>query len=75
MLMMLMISYSYDSPGRFLAASELKAMLSYILLNYDFKFPDGLYKHGELPPENWFATVCGPDEKIEMLFRKRDSPI
>ena len=74
-MLMMILYYSYDSPGRFLAASELKAMLSYILLNYDFKFPDDLYKHGEIPPEMWFGTVCGPDEKIEMLFRKREYPI
>lgn len=63
------------SPGRFLAAAELKAMLSYILLNYDFKFPDGLYQRGEIPSEMWIGTVSAVDTKAVMLFRKRESPI
>lgn len=67
--------YSVDSPGRFLAAAEIKAMLSYILLNYDFKFPDGLYEPGHVPPETWFGTVSAPSSKIELLFRRRESPI
>jgi hypothetical protein len=50
-------------------------MLSYVLLNYDFKFPDGKYKPGELPTEKWFGTVSAPSRKVEMLFRKRESAL
>ena len=33
-----------NSPGRFFAANELKAMLAYVVLNYDLKLPDGEQK-------------------------------
>ena len=51
----------------------MKALLSYFLLNYDFKFPDGKYKKGELPEERWFGTVSAPGDDVEILFRKRVS--
>jgi hypothetical protein len=50
-------------------------MLSYFILNYDIKFPDGMYKHGEMPQDNWFGTVSLPSDKVELLFRKRETNI
>ena len=54
------------SPGRFFAANELKALLAYIVLNYDFKLV------GPRRPENvTFAVNVMPDPNGELLFRKR----
>jgi hypothetical protein len=47
-------------------------MLSYFVLNYDIKFADGQYKHGELPPKNWFGFVATPNNKAEIFVRKRE---
>ncbi|KAI0368876.1 cytochrome P450 [Pilatotrama ljubarskyi] len=58
-------------PGRFFAANELKAMLAYMIVNYDMKLPDGQGR-----PENlyWGATVV-PNPSAEVLFRKRQTVI
>ncbi|RDB27628.1 Ent-kaurene oxidase [Hypsizygus marmoreus] len=52
-------------PGRFFAANELKLMLAHILMTYDVKL------EGEHPKNMWFVTVCIPNTKGEVLFRKR----
>ncbi|EMD34612.1 hypothetical protein CERSUDRAFT_158140 [Gelatoporia subvermispora B] len=54
-------------PGRFFAANELKAMLAYILLNYDVKFE----REGVRPENNWAAMNIVPDPTAKVLFRKR----
>ncbi|PAV15395.1 cytochrome P450 [Pyrrhoderma noxium] len=48
-------------PGRFFAANELKAMLAYVVLNYDLKLPDGEQKEITFESE-----LRGP-----IMFRKR----
>ncbi|KAI9060502.1 cytochrome P450 [Trametes sanguinea] len=54
-------------PGRFFAANELKAMLAYIVLNYDIK----LGGDGKRPPNfHWGWTVL-PEPNAEVFFRKR----
>ncbi|KIP02162.1 hypothetical protein PHLGIDRAFT_32288 [Phlebiopsis gigantea 11061_1 CR5-6] len=54
-------------PGRFFAANELKAMMAYLVLNYDFKLEDGASR-----PENLFAgMVITPNPKAKVLFKKR----
>jgi hypothetical protein len=50
----------------------MKAMLSYLVLNYDIKYPEGTFKHGELPPRNWFGMIAMPNNKAEILIRKRE---
>ncbi|TBU58191.1 cytochrome P450 [Dichomitus squalens] len=54
-------------PGRFFAANELKAMLAYIVVNYDVKI-DG---DGARPPNVYFANSVIPNQKGKIMFRKR----
>lgn len=55
------------SPGRFLAASELKMMLGYIVLSYDVKLEDD-----SSPPGNvyWDLNIVA-DPVARIMFRKR----
>ena len=55
------------SPGRFLAASELKTMMAHILMNYDVK----LEQEGVRPPNMHLAHNRLPNRKAKVLFRKR----
>ncbi|KAJ8464090.1 hypothetical protein ONZ51_g9826 [Trametes cubensis] len=54
-------------PGRFFAANELKAMLAYIVLNYDMK----LEGDGKRPENIHFGQTVFPDPNARVLFRKR----
>ncbi|KAG1757776.1 cytochrome P450 [Suillus lakei] len=54
-------------PGRFFASSVMKAMMAYLVLNYDIK----LEKEGERPPDEWFMMNCSPNRKAEVMFRRR----
>ncbi|RDX53553.1 cytochrome P450 [Lentinus brumalis] len=56
-------------PGRFFAANELKAMLAYVVLNYDLKLPGD----GPRPDNFCFGMNLIPDPKAEILFRRRQS--
>ena len=57
----------YDSPGRFFAANELKAILAYIILNYDLK----LGGDGKRPANIYYANGIIPAVGGQVLFRKR----
>ncbi|KAJ8475002.1 hypothetical protein ONZ51_g6824 [Trametes cubensis] len=54
-------------PGRFFAANELKAMLAYIVLNFDIKL-DG---DGKWPENIHWGPAVIPDPNARVLFRKR----
>ncbi|KAI1792290.1 cytochrome P450 [Ganoderma leucocontextum] len=54
-------------PGRFFAASELKALLAYIVLNYDLK----LGGDGKRPANIYYGTNVVPSVTGKVLFRKR----
>jgi len=54
-------------PGRFFAATELKAMLAHIVLHYDVK----LEKEGVRPPDQLFDSLRIPNQGAKVLFRKR----
>ena len=55
------------SPGRFFAANELKAMLAYLVVNYDVKLPDN-----SRPPANiYHALRVIPNPRGVVMFRKR----
>ncbi|KAM7213845.1 Cytochrome P450 [Rhypophila decipiens] len=55
-------------PGRFFAAAEIKAIMVYILLNYDFRFPDGQKER----PANLLAEVqCLPNPAGRVMFKRR----
>ena len=60
-------SHFLDSPGRWLAAAELKAMLAHVLLSYDVKFE----QEGMRPPNEWLMNGCMPNRAAKVLFRKR----
>ncbi|KAJ7480645.1 cytochrome P450 [Mycena latifolia] len=54
-------------PGRFFAATELKAMLAHLVVNYDIKAE----VEGVRPPNNNFGTMTTPSATGKVLFRKR----
>lgn len=55
------------SPGRFFASNELKALLAFVVLNYDVK----LEKDGVRPPDEYFGNSIIPNRTAKVLFRKR----
>ena len=56
-----------SSPGRFFAANELRAMLAYIVMNYDLRMVNGASR-----PENFFFAVSMvPPQSTRILVRKR----
>lgn len=62
---------SLDSPGRFFAANELKAMLAYILVNYDFKLPED----GRRPENLYIGEVVLPNPEGEIMFKRRQASL
>ncbi|KAJ7333989.1 cytochrome P450 [Mycena albidolilacea] len=54
-------------PGRFFAATELKAMLAHLLINYDIKAE----VEGVRPPNMVFGTAIAPSPTGKVYFRKR----
>ncbi|KAI6152483.1 cytochrome P450 [Pisolithus tinctorius] len=54
-------------PGRFLAATELKTMLAYILTMYDVKFEDKVSRPASI---HWDLNVIA-DPTVRVMFRKR----
>ncbi|KAJ7906083.1 cytochrome P450 [Mycena leptocephala] len=55
-------------PGRFFAATELKAMLAHILINYDVKAET----EGVRPPDQWLGVATYPNRQGKNLIRKRE---
>ncbi|PBK90673.1 cytochrome P450 [Armillaria gallica] len=51
-------------PGRFFVVNELKAIMSYVLLNFDVKLD-------KFPTSVWFAETQLPNQSSKVLFRKR----
>ncbi|KAH9849220.1 cytochrome P450 [Lenzites betulinus] len=56
-------------PGRFFAANELKAMLAYIVLNYDMKLPGD----GKRPDNLYLGPTVVAAPTAEVMFRKRQA--
>ncbi|KAI1423458.1 cytochrome P450 [Xylaria sp. FL1777] len=57
----------YGCPGRFFASNEIKMILGHLLLEYDFKFPQGQGR-----PENMSADEnIFPDPSGRVLLRRR----
>ncbi|OCH95706.1 cytochrome P450 [Obba rivulosa] len=54
-------------PGRFYAEHELKAMLAYIIMNYDLKFENDAPR----PKNQWIGSTIIPEPNAHILFRKR----
>ncbi|KAH6912145.1 cytochrome P450 [Coprinopsis sp. MPI-PUGE-AT-0042] len=55
-------------PGRFFAVNEVKAMLAYLLMNYDFRLADGAK---DTPSPHWNGGGRSPNAFAKMEFRKR----
>jgi len=54
-------------PGRFFAATVLKAMLAHLVMTYDVKFEN----EGVRPVNMVFGVVSSPNLKAKVMFRKR----
>ncbi|KAJ7897656.1 cytochrome P450 [Mycena olivaceomarginata] len=54
-------------PGRFLAATELKAMLAHLVVHYDLRAEI----EGVRPPDDVFGIVIVPNRRGKLWFRKR----
>ncbi|KAJ6567533.1 cytochrome P450 [Mycena sp. CBHHK59/15] len=54
-------------PGRFFAATELKAMLAHVLLNYDVKAET----EGVRPLDDDFGMMSMPNPRANIMIRKR----
>jgi len=52
-------------PGRFFAADIVKLLLAHMVVNYDMKLD------GPRPENLWVMTMCVPNLKGEVFFRKR----
>jgi hypothetical protein len=59
---------SFSSSLRFFAATELKAMLAHLILNYDMKAE----VDGVRPPNQSFGLVISPNPKGRVSLRKRE---
>ena len=59
---------TYRSPGRFFAVNEVKLMLAFFLLRYDFKTENAVR------PKDWeFQSQIIPDMSAKILIRRRRS--
>ncbi|PIL30270.1 cytochrome P450 [Ganoderma sinense ZZ0214-1] len=58
---------AHACPGRYFAANELKAMLAYVVLNYDLR----LGGDGAREPDVFVAMAAVPAPTTRVLFRKR----
>ncbi len=56
----------HNSPGRFFASAELKALLAYMVVTYDLKLEEGK----QVPRQSNIATTRIPGN-TDVLFRKR----
>ena len=57
------------SPGRFFASMELKAILAYLVMNYDMELEGGAKR-----PDNWrFGFSVLPNREAAAVFRKRQA--
>ena len=55
-------------PGRFFAMYEIKLILAYLLLKYEFKFPG----EGKRPENLSAHEYVFPDQDAHVLFRERE---
>ena len=57
----------YACPGRFFASMELKLLLAYLLLNFDFRFPPGVKRPSLLVVDEFMA----PAPWAKVMVRKK----
>lgn len=58
-------------PGRFWAASTMKAIIAHIAMHYDLRTET----EGAVPAEQWFGAALRPDRSARLLIRRRASPL
>ena len=56
------------SPGRFFVANELKAMLAYLVVNYDIELEEGTVRS---EPRFVGLTAAPPSTEARIRLRKR----
>jgi hypothetical protein len=56
----------FNSPGRFFAVSQMKALLARMIMTYDVKFEEGKGR----PREHRMGALRVPRDTV-VLFRKR----
>jgi len=61
---------NYTSPGRFFAANELKAMLCFVVTNYDVQLEDG---SKERPLNLYSGANVRPNNFAKVMFRRRSA--
>ncbi|KAM5541320.1 hypothetical protein V8D89_004874 [Ganoderma adspersum] len=61
----------HSCPGRYFASNELKAMLAYVILNYDLK----LGGDGSRAPDVFVAMATMPAPQSRVLFKKREASV
>lgn len=54
-------------PGRFFAANEIKIALIFVLLNYDWKLPEGVKAKIDE-----FGVSLSTDATVQVLVRRRE---
>ncbi|KFH47342.1 Ent-kaurene oxidase-like protein [Hapsidospora chrysogenum ATCC 11550] len=57
----------FACPGRFFASNEIKLILCHLLMQYDFKFPDGQSR----PDNLCYEEASYPDPTATVLIHKR----
>ena len=60
-----------SSPGRHLAAYEMKLMLAYILMTYDISFPPGQSESKSVD----FWNLRLPNPSTNVMFRQRQTEV
>lgn len=58
-------------PGRFFASTQLKAVLAWIIRNWDIRFEDSVRQR---PTNKVFGLDMGPDTRISLEFKLRSTP-
>ncbi|KAI0530102.1 cytochrome P450 [Xylaria digitata] len=59
----------FACPGRFFAGQLIKMIIGHLLLQYDFKYPEGLGR----PKNCYFDENISPDPSARVLIRRRKS--
>ena len=57
-------------PGRYFVTEEMKIILTFIILQYDFKYPEGQSRPASLSHAEFFY----PDTTRKLLFKKLPGP-
>ncbi|KAI4151581.1 MAG: hypothetical protein LQ340_003426, partial [Diploschistes diacapsis] len=60
----------YSCPGRFFASNEIKIIMAHLLLQYDFKYPEGCGRPRSLSADENLYPDPDPAARLEMRERK-----